>query len=165
MMTPSEPPVADSSPLIVLARGGMLDPLRVVGPRVIVPSAVAAEVRQHGGSDPAARALDTLGWLQIRDVGGVDSRVRAHGLGPGESEALTWALRHAGAAVIVDDRAARRAAEDLGIAVRGILGIVLAAKHQGVIPAARPVVDHLLHTTDWYLSASERDRALRRVGE
>ena len=163
-MTAGESPAADASPLIVLAQGGLLDLLQVVGRRVIVPLAVATEVRRRG-DDPATRALEAVDWLEVADVGSVDARVLAFRLGPGESEVLTWALAHPGVEVVIDDRAARRAAAALVIPVRGTLGLVLAAKHQGLIPAARPAIEHLLHVTDWYLSELERERALRRVGE
>jgi hypothetical protein len=36
---------------------------------------------------------------------------------------------------------------------------------RGVIPAARIVVDHLLRTTDWYLSRELCERVLSQTGE
>lgn len=57
-----EPPVVNASPLVVLARAGRLDLLRLLGDRVFVPEAVAAEIRGH--SDEAARALDAEGWIE-----------------------------------------------------------------------------------------------------
>jgi len=39
-----EPPVVNASPLIVLARGGLFELLRVAGDRLVVPAAVA----EHG---------------------------------------------------------------------------------------------------------------------
>jgi hypothetical protein len=45
-----------------LARAGRLELLRLVGQRVLVPEAVAAEVRAH--SDEAARALDGEVWFE-----------------------------------------------------------------------------------------------------
>ena len=164
-MTLGEPPAADASPLIVLAQGGLLELLRVAGPRVVVPQAVAAEVRRHGPDDPAARALQTVAWIEIVDVASIDPRVQSFGLGPGEAEVLTWALAHPGTEAIIDDRSGRRAASALGVPTRGTLGLILAAKQQGLIPAARPVVEHLLRMTAWYLSDHERERALRLVGE
>jgi predicted nucleic acid-binding protein len=65
----------------------------------------------------------------------------------------------------MDDRRGRRAAATIGVPVIGTLGLILVAKRQGVIGAARPVVEHLLRTTDWYLSVSFREQALARVGE
>jgi predicted nucleic acid-binding protein len=51
------------------------------------------------------------------------------------------------------------------VPVIGLLGIILDAKHAGLIPAARPVIDHLLRTTDCHISADLIERVLARVGE
>ena len=155
----------DASPLIVLAQSGLLHLLQVAGQRVVVPTAVVAEVQQYGADNPTVRALATTDWLETVEVGSVDARVSAFGLGAGESEVLTWTLTHPGAEALLDDLRARRAAGALGIPTRGVLGLILTAKHRGLIAAARPVIEHLLSVTDWYLSDRERDRALRRVGE
>ena len=45
---------------------------------------------------------------------------------------------------VIDDLAVRKSAASLGIPVTGTLGIVLRARRQGIIPAARPVVEDLL---------------------
>ena len=46
-----EPPVVNASPLIILAHGGAFDLLRVAGDQLVVPSAVAVEIRQRGPTD------------------------------------------------------------------------------------------------------------------
>ena len=45
--------------------------------------------------------------------------------------------------VVLDDRAARRSAQALGIGVRGTLGLVVLAKQIGSLASARPVVEQL----------------------
>jgi predicted nucleic acid-binding protein len=65
---------------------------------------------------------------------------------------------------IVDDLAARRCAEVLGIPLLGTLGLVLRAKRTGLLPAARPVIEKLL-SAGMYLSPKILDRALALVGE
>jgi len=49
-----------------------------------------------------------------------------------------------GCRAVIDDLAPRKSAASLGIPVTGTLGIVLRARRQGIIPAARPVVEDLL---------------------
>ena len=49
-------PVVNASPLIILAKAGYLDPLRLAGDSAVTPLAVAHEVRQAGPGDPAVRA-------------------------------------------------------------------------------------------------------------
>jgi predicted nucleic acid-binding protein len=104
-------------------------------------------------------------WLEVVDIGPVTQAITTLVLDRGEEAVLSWALAHPGTVAIMDDRRGRRAAATIGVPVIGTLGLILAAKRRGVIGSARPVVEHLLRTTDWYLSASFREQALARVGE
>lgn len=85
-------------------------------------------------------------------------------LGAGESAVLTWGYVNPGTEVILDDLAARRCAAPLGIPARGRLGLVLSAKQQGRIPAARPVLEQL-RLSGMYLSDRVMNQALTLVGE
>jgi predicted nucleic acid-binding protein len=64
----------------------------------------------------------------------------------------------------MDDLAARRCAEALGLSFMGTLGLVLKAKRKGLLPAARPALEKLL-AAGMYLSPRILDRALAMVGE
>ena len=130
----AEPPVVNSSPLIVMARAGVVELLRSEGEYVIVPRVVAGEIGRRGPDDPAVRALRTLARLVVVDTRDSDARVAACGIDAGEAAVLRWAARHPGTTVIVDDARGRRCAEQLGIPVRGTLGLILTAKRDGRIP-------------------------------
>ena len=148
----AEPPVVNASPLIVLAQGDYLELLRVVGDRILVPRQVEREVLRPGIADASVQALRSLAWLEAVDVGPTPTAVRRHHLDLGEEAVLTWALNHPGTAAIVDDRRGRMVAVRIGVPVIGTLGMLIDAKLRGVIPAVRPVAEHLLAVTDWYLS-------------
>jgi predicted nucleic acid-binding protein len=77
---------------------------------------------------------------------------------------LAWAVAHPATEAILDDLAGRRCAQKLGIPVRGTLGLVLAAKQQGQIVAARPIIEKL-RQTGMYLSDRVINEALKLVGE
>lgn len=160
----AEPPIANTSPIIVLAHAGSLELLRLVADHVLVPRAVKVEVDRYGPDDPAAQALARLSWLEVVDTGPAEERVRAYRLDRGEAAVLTWALRHPGTTAIIDDRAGRRCAEALGIPTRGTLGLILTAKQRGIILAARPLVERL-RAAGLYLSDRTVDAALAQVGE
>lgn len=160
----TERPVADASPLIFLARAGILELLRLAGPSIAVPAAVATEVSRRGRDDPTARALVETPWLQVVETPPAPPVVLSWDLGPGESSVLAWCLAHPGAQAIVDDLAARRFARSQGIPVRGTLGLVLLAKQRGHLSAARPVLESLKRS-GMYLSNHVLDSALERVGE
>jgi predicted nucleic acid-binding protein len=160
----AETAVINASPLIFLSRGRCLNLLQLVADRILVPEAVAGELRAKGTRDPTAQSLATTPWLH--SIGGVPTPpiIMSWGLGAGESSVLALAQAHPGMEAIIDDLAGRRCAALLGIPVRGTLGIVLTAKQRGVIPAARPVLEQLM-ASGLYLSRQVLNTALQRVGE
>ena len=77
---------------------------------------------------------------------------------------MSWGYHHPNTEVIIDDLAARRCAEALGIPVRVILVLVLTAKQRGVISEARPVLEQLW-LSGMYLSERLINQVLMSVGE
>ncbi len=154
----------NASPLILLAKAGRLDLLRAGGFEVRVPAAVLAEVEAHGPNDPAAIAVRSTSWVQVISTPTIPERVSTWSLGAGESAVLAVALETPDCEVILDDRGARRCAGLVGLPVRGSVGIVLAGKIAGAIPAARPVLEELLRV-GLYLPLDRADEALKLVGE
>ena len=160
----AEKPAVNASPLIFLARGDLLDLLKIADDKIIIPAAVAAEVQERGAEDPTVQAMEKAAWMTVVPTPPIDERIQAWDLGPGESSVLSWGYTHQGTEIIIDDLAARRCATTLGIPFRGTLGLVLVAKRRGIIPLARPVVNQL-RQLGMYLSDQVVDRALALVGE
>jgi predicted nucleic acid-binding protein len=98
------------------------------------------------------------------DPGSIPPPVLAFNLGDGESAVLAHALANPGSGAILDDSAARHAAATLGIPHQGTLGLIIFAKHQGLVPAARPIVEQL-RQEGMYLSDEVMNQALAQVGE
>lgn len=159
-----EAAVVDASPLIYLAHANLIDLLRVASPEILVPTAVSMEIRRRGEDDPTVQVLDKIPWLKEIEPVPDSPRVRLWDLGPGETSVLSWALAHPECRAILDDLAGRRCAEILGIPFIGTLGLVLKARNQGLLPAARPVVNRL-RDAGMYLSDSVISKALALVGE
>ena len=160
----AEKPAVNASPLIFLARGDLLDLLKIAGDEIIIPAAVASEVQERGSEDPTVQAMEKAAWMTVVPTPPIDERIQAWDLGPGESSVLTWGHIHRGTEIIIDDLAARRCATVLGIPCRGTLGLVLVAKRRGIIPRARPVIDQL-RQLGMYLFDHVVDKALALVGE
>lgn len=160
----AEPPVINASPLIVLTRGGHPEVLRAAGERIVVPLPVATEIQQRGPDDPTAQFLAEAGWLEVLPAGPLPEQVAALRLDSGESAVLAWALAHPGAEAILDDLRARRAADRLGIPVRGTVGLIIVAKDLGIIPRVRPVIEDI-RRAGLYLSDHVIEQALARAGE
>lgn len=157
-------PAINASPLIFLTKGGFLELLHLVSPEIIVPAAVAKEIQEYGVSDVTAQAIASTSWLVVVETPPVPAIIQNWDLGAGESAVLTWGYLHPSTEVILDDLAARRCATALGIPVRGTLGLVLKAKQQGTIQAARPVLEQL-RLCGMYLSDRVMNQALALVGE
>jgi predicted nucleic acid-binding protein len=129
--------VADASPLIALARVCDLGLLSTVFARTLVTETVIAE-RQAGPGDRAERPVITAA-LERGLLGRIDDPPagRDWGLGAGEIGAIA-AARARGCGLLMDDRAARRIAADLGIPVVGTLGVLLLAKRAGRVETIGP---------------------------
>ena len=67
------------------------------------------------------------------------------GFGPGERGAILPALELRPHATILDDGAARSFARGLGLAVTGLVGLLVLGKNNGVLKLVRPEVDALMN--------------------
>lgn len=128
--------IINASPLISLAKIGRLDLIQSPTRQLLIPRAVAAEIRQGPSDDPARKAIDTELKTMIFDVV-TDEDVLAWSLGAGESAVLSLA-RSRDSVAVIDDYEARSAARVFGIPCTGTLGIVIQAAKEGRIPSAAP---------------------------
>ena len=143
MTEPVPPPVINTSPLIFLTKADLLTLLQTRYTTVLVPATVAMEIRQYGAQDITYRTIQKTDWLTVVETPPMSAELQACNLDPGEASVLAWACAHPGTEAILDDLTGRRCADRLGIPIRGTLGLVLAAKQQGDIPEAKPVVEKL----------------------
>jgi len=139
----SRPWVVNASPLILLGKLQRLDLLELLAPALTVPEAVIREVAAGADRDPATAAA--VAWARERmrpDVPLVTS-VGVWDLGTGESQVISHCLASPAVAVL-DDGEARACAQAHDLSLIGTLGIILRARKQGLIPAARPLIDELI---------------------
>lgn len=131
--------VADSAPLIALARIGRTALLGDVFGTVLVPSAVWDEVMRPGraGVDELARSA----WIERATITTAPMTFPSS-LGAGEREAIHLAA-HRQRPLLTDDRAARRFAEGLGIAVTRTLAVLIVAEERALLSDAASVVTDL----------------------
>jgi uncharacterized protein len=146
--------VSNSSCLIALDLVGRLDLLHGLYGTVLVPDAVSYEC---GGRLPQ--------WVSVQPIQNQGmARTLQLGLGAGESEAIVLASETSAARLILDDKKARRIAQQLGLPITGTLAVLLRAKQQGLIPNLRDVLDDLA-VADFRISHALVKDALRRAGE
>lgn len=158
--------VADTSPLLYLARLGLLDLLPQLYGSVTVPTAVWRELTEYRPDAPGVAELRSSAWIAVDASADHDERLPALEvrLDPGEAAAITLALILHAELVLVDDRDGRDVAVAHGLAVRGTLGVLTTAREMGQLVALRPVLDDL-RAAGFRVHRALYEAALRRVGE
>jgi uncharacterized protein len=143
--------VSDTGAVIALAKFDRLGLLKTMYGVVHIPAFVHRELLAKLG--PEASRIDNalIDVLRISPVPSVTPQVETvtHGLGRGEREAIALAHSESDALLIIDDRAGRRAAEQLGISVTGIAGIVIQAKQHGLLELVRPLLEEVQRKGYW----------------
>lgn len=144
--------ISDTSCLIAFERIDRLEILPDLFETVYIPPAVDAEFGKQ------------FEWLRVEGLASQRlSRLLNATLGKGESEAIALAVQ-LDTLLITDDKQARAAAEQLGLKVKGVLGILIAAKQSGYIAEIKPLVNQL-EANGFRISRSLRDEALWMAGE
>jgi predicted nucleic acid-binding protein len=139
--------VFDAGPLISFHQTDTLWLPEALFEHVVVPVAVAAEVKRSLGLGPE--------WFEISSP-----RIRLllpEQLGPGEREAIGLAMEIGSDFVVLDDLPARNAALAHGLPVVGTLGLLVKAKQRGLVSEVRPLMDAMVAAGHY---ASDRLQAL-----
>lgn len=156
--------VADSSPLIGLARIGQIEILRKLASRVLMPPAVRDEVTLHSQEAPGAATIRQATWIEVEAPDHLEVEPLAILLDRGEAEAIALAQRLPGATLLLDDARARRVAERLGILRIGTVGLLRRAKKAGLILAVKPHLEALM-ANGIYIHRALYDAVLKDLGE
>lgn len=137
---PSMTLVFNASPLIVLAKAGLLDCFLKLGSRIWIPQAVAEEItRANDPDDPSRRWIIGQSSL-VHPATPISPFLMAWDLGAGESAVIS--LTEASEAIaVLDDLAARRCAQAMGLQIVGTLGLILMAKRAGLIPSVNQALE------------------------
>ena len=91
-----KPAVLNASPLIIMASAGYLDVVPNLLSPVVIPRAVAEEIKAGPADDAAVRFLAQPSWLSVIDLAPALSHLGTRHLGQGESEVLEYATRNPG---------------------------------------------------------------------
>ena len=156
--------ICDTSPLQYLHQLGLLHLLpRLIG-HIIIPPAVVDELavgRSLGVNLPDVARLERIA---VRTPSSAPALPLVTDLGAGETQVLALALENPGTPVILDDGLARRTARRLGLGLTGTLGLLIDAKHAGIVPAVAPVLNQL-QALRFRLAPATRTHVLALTGE
>jgi predicted nucleic acid-binding protein len=157
--------ISDASPLIALARVNGLPWLQQLFTAVVVTDVVLAEVltgRYPDTEAPIEQAL-AAGWLQATSVDTNDPALPD--LDEGEAASIRLALSSGEPALLlIDERAGRAVAQELGLSVAGTAALIGLARQRGLIASARDVFA-ALHASDFRMAPAVIHAVLDRYGE
>jgi len=160
--------VSNTSPISNLASIGRLELLKSQFSEPWIPDAVAEELAAH--PDPVARAMIQNAiresWIRIgapKDSGLL--RLLLLQLHRGEAEAIALATDLSADFVLMDEQEGRQLASKTGLAVTGVLGVLLRAKRVSEIAALRPELDMLRSKAHFFVSPALEKKILAASGE
>ncbi|MCP4396678.1 MAG: DUF3368 domain-containing protein [bacterium] len=103
-------------------------------------------------------------WIKSTPLNNPRQALVYVGLDRGETEVLALADELSARLIVMDERKGRRYAKRLGLPLTGTLGILLAAKDKGLIPAVSPLIHEFLEN-GLYLSPEIVSKVLEIAGE
>jgi len=158
--------VSNTSPLMNLAIIGRLELLRDSSGMIHVPIAVWSELVIQGKDKPGSEDIANAAWIQTHVVQNqhLVKTLQEH-LDQGESEAIVLALELPATLILLDEFEGRRIAEQYGLTKTGILGVLLNAKKQGVIPSLKVEMDKLRRDAHFWIAEPLYEKLLRAAGE
>lgn len=159
--------VADASPLIVIAKSGLIPVLKDITEEVIIPETDYAECTV-GVTQPGARAIRAaveVGHIRVKPdadppCGEADDKMPVLDAGERAAIALAHALQ---CPILIDERLGRQAARRKGLAVIGSAGLLLEARQRRLISAVAPILDQW-QRSGYFLSTSVVKAVLDKAG-
>ncbi len=158
--------IADAGPLIALSRIDSLNFLHGLFGQVLVTEEVRDEAlpaTNYPGKAIIAKAFDA-GWLACPGPFKTSWQPTNPGLDAGERSAIAAAVQMPGCLLIIDDRAGRAEAKSHHVAIIGTAAVIGLAKVQGLIPAARPILERL-QPAGYFIHPRINEAVLQDIGE
>jgi predicted nucleic acid-binding protein len=157
--------VADTGPLVILAKIGCLHLLAQRYQTIRIPEIVLREATvladRHDSqriADFVAQHIQVIGNIPQDGSGNLD-----FGLDEGETQAILLA-RQSKCPVLMDEKRGRAVAKRERVSVLGTIGLLLAAKQEGLVPEVSPLLDQML-AHDYRLATELVERAKFMAGE
>lgn len=158
--------VSNTSPITNLAAVNQLNLLQQLYNSIIIPEAVYQELTNVGTIVPGSTEVQTLGWIQMQLVTDRSTVTSLQlELDDGEAEAIALATELKADLLLLDERRGYQIASRYGLKVKGVLGVLIAAKSRGLIPAVKPVLDDLIGIAGFWVTQPLYNRVLQIASE
>ena len=142
--------VADTGPLIALAKIDRLGLLQHLASEVIVPAAVHRELLAKIGVESARldAAFAAFIHVEMNPTLTIEVETATRKLSQGEQYAIALAILHK-ESLVIDDRLGRQVALTLGLSVIGTAGVLIQAKNAGLISEVRSLMQEMRSAGYW----------------
>ncbi|OCQ94268.1 nucleic acid-binding protein [Nostoc sp. MBR 210] len=161
--------VSDTSPITNLAAIAQLDLLQKLYNQIIIPAAVYNEMVSVDKLVPGAMEVQTFAWIQTQTVKDLQQVIiiqeSQENIDLGEAEAIALALELKADLLLMDERRGRIVAKSYGLQVTGLLGVLVQAKRNNLIPIVKPLIDQLMERADFRVSEQLYTTILQIAGE
>jgi predicted nucleic acid-binding protein len=150
--------VSDTSVITALIQVGRHALLQDLYEIVLIPEAVHRELTRSHPILPgflevrAAADREKVAWLTTN-------------LDLGEAEAIVLALESNADLILIDEKLGRLAALREGLAITGLMGVLVAAKRKNRIPSVRELVGQIETEAGFRVSEAVKREAFRAAGE
>ncbi|MBD2437512.1 DUF3368 domain-containing protein [Nostoc sp. FACHB-110] len=161
--------VSDTSPITNLAAIAQLDLLQKLYNQIIIPAAVYNEMVSVDKLVPGAMEVQTFAWIQTQTVKDLQQVIiiqeSQENIDLGEAEAIVLALELKADLLLMDERRGRIVAKSYGLQMTGLLGVLVQAKRNNLIPIVKPLIDQLMEQADFRVSEQLYTTILQIAGE
>jgi predicted nucleic acid-binding protein len=145
---------------------GRLELLRELYGEVHIPEAVWQEIVVDGAGQPGAMEVGSAPWINVRPVKNPNLVLALRQeLDAGESEAIAFAIEEKADLLLMDERLGRETARYFGLNYTGLIGVLVEAKHKGLITSIRSYLDGLRERAGFRISQAVYLKVLSEQGE
>lgn len=142
--------VSDTSPITSLIQVNRLDLIRQVLGKVIIPETVYDELCKVPNQQSI---LDAQPWIFVQKANNRQKVAELEkDLDAGESEAIVLALEVNADFLVIDEWKGRERAEELGLKIIGLLGLLLRAKKEGFVTSVKLEMDELIEKAEFRIN-------------
>ena len=145
--------VSNTSPLTNLAIIEQFHLLHALYQHIVIPESVWRELNANGIEWPGSQQTRQATWIERMSVANRPLvTVLRCDLDQGEAEAIALALELHADLLLIDEREERRVAEQLGLRVTGVVGLLIEAKMQAKLSRIKPLLDRLRYDAGFFIS-------------
>jgi uncharacterized protein len=136
--------ISDTTAITNLIAIGKLEILLSIFQAIVIPKEVYDELCVLGRNKIVIDAIANISIKTVINTDKVNELSEKKGIDLGESASIILAEEILADLLIIDERKGRQAAEELGLNVTGLLGVLRLGKHLGKIAHCKPILDALL---------------------